>query len=53
MGRNKIERLPFFGLDTRFVTYANSADPDQTPQKAAPDQGLHILLKGVSLQSKK
>ena len=24
---------------------ANSADPDQMPQKAASDQGLHYLLK--------
>ena len=24
---------------------ANSADPDQTPQNAASDQGLHCLLK--------
>ena len=23
----------------------NSADPDQTPQNAASDQGLHSLLK--------
>ena len=26
-----------------WVTYANSADPDQTPQHAASDQGLHYL----------
>ena len=26
---------------------ANSADPDQTPQKAASDQGLHCLLSAV------
>ena len=26
-------------------TLANSADPDQTPQNAASDQGLHCLLK--------
>ena len=25
-------------------TSANSADPNQTPQYAAPDQGLHCLL---------
>ena len=28
-----------------FGTFANSADPDQTPQNAASDQGLHCLLK--------
>ena len=26
-------------------TLANSADPDQTPQYATSDQGLHCLLK--------
>ena len=26
-------------------TLANSADPDQTPQNTASDQGLHRLLK--------
>ena len=26
-------------------TFANSADPDHTPQNAASDQGLHCLLK--------
>ena len=31
------------GLD--FWTFANSADPDQTPQNAASDQRLHRLLK--------
>ena len=34
-----------------FGTYANSADPDQTPQNAAPDQGLHCLLTGISIQN--
>ena len=29
---------------TRTGTLANSADPDQTPQNAASDQGLHCLL---------
>ena len=28
---------------------ANSVDPDQTPQIAAPDQGIHCLLMGVSV----
>ena len=26
-------------------TFANSVDPDQTPQNAASDQGQHCLLK--------
>ena len=30
---------------TRTVTLANSADPDQTPQNAASDQGPYCLLK--------
>ena len=28
-----------------FGTFANSADPDQMPQNAASDQGLHCLLE--------
>ena len=28
-----------------FAILANSADPDQMPQNAASDQGLHCLLK--------
>ena len=31
-------------------TYSNSADPDQMPQYAASDQGLHCLLTGISVQ---
>ena len=30
----------------------NSADPDQTPQNAASDQGLHGLLKLKELRVK-
>ena len=33
-----------------FVGYANSADPDQTPQSAASDQGLHCLLTECSIK---
>ena len=33
-------------------TLANSADPDQMPQNAASDQGLHHLLTGVSIRNK-
>ena len=29
---------------TRKPSYANSADPDQTPNNLASDQGLHCLL---------
>ena len=32
-------------------TYAYSADPLQTPQNAASDQGLHCLFSGISLQN--
>ena len=32
-------------------TYANSADPVQTPQYAASDQGLRCLLTRVSMQN--
>ena len=34
-------------------TLANSADPDQTPQKAASDQGLYCLRKLQELRSKR
>ena len=30
--------------------YAKSADPDQTPQYAASDQGLHRLFTGTAMQ---
>ena len=36
--------LTQISLASLFGTYANSADPDQTPQDAASDQGLHCLL---------
>ena len=32
-------------------TYMIRADPGQTPQNTASDQGLHCLLTGISLQS--
>ena len=35
--------LFFFFLEIPFLN-ANSVDPDQTPQNAASDQGLHCLL---------
>ena len=31
-------------------TKANCADPDQTPQYAAPDQGLYCLLTECSIR---
>ena len=34
------------------ATYANSADPDQTPQNAASDQSLHCFLTGISNRSR-
>ena len=33
-------------------TLANSVDPDQTPQNAASDQGLHCLLELQEVQVK-
>ena len=36
---------------TILETYANSADPVQTPQKAASDQDLHCLLTEISIQN--
>ena len=32
-------------------TEANSTGPDQTPQNAASDQGLHLLHTGVSIRN--
>ena len=31
------------------MSFANSADPDQTPRSAASDLGLHCLLRPVCL----
>ena len=35
-----------------FETFANSADPDETPQHAASDQGPRCLLLGLSIKNK-
>ena len=35
-------KLPYFTYSERHAC-ANSVDPDQTPQNAASDQGLHCL----------
>ena len=46
-------RLTHISLASFFGgTYANTADPDQTLQNAASDQGLHCLLAGISIQNK-
>ena len=37
--------LGHLGHGQTVQTWANSADPDQMPQYAASDQGLHCLLK--------
>ena len=37
-------------LASFFVTKAKSADPGQTPQNAASDQGLHCLLTELSIE---
>ena len=39
------DQIPLLGY------FANSADPVQTPQMAASDQGLHCLLIGISMQN--
>ena len=38
--------VPFLG------TLENSADPDETPQNAASDHGLHCLLTWISIKNK-
>ena len=44
--------LTHISLVSLFGTKANSADPDQTPQNAASDQGLHCLLAGISIRNR-
>ena len=39
------DQIPLLGY------YANSADPVQTPQKAASEQGQHCFLTGISVQN--
>ena len=39
----------FFLMKSSFVSYAKSVDPDQMPQHAASDQGLHCLLVSLLL----
>ena len=34
-----------------FGTWANSTDPDETPQNAASHLGLHCLLTGISIKN--
>ena len=42
--------LTDISLVSHFWDLGRSADPDQTPQNAASDQGLHCLLAGISIQ---
>ena len=44
--------LTHISLASHFWTQANSADPDQTPQNATSDQGLHCLLTGISIRNR-
>ena len=44
--------LIHISLASHFGKQANSADPDQTPQNAASDQGLHCLLTGISIRNR-
>ena len=46
-GSNKILFKPVKG------SYANSADPDQTPHNVASDQGLHCLLTDFPSKTEK
>ena len=41
--------LPFSGQIPVFGYYADSADPVQSQQNVASDQGLHCLLTGISM----
>ena len=42
--------LTHMSLATFCGTWANSGDPDQTPQYAASGQGLHWMLTECSIQ---
>ena len=42
--------LPIYAYRPFCGTYANNADPDQTLQNAASDQGLHCLLTESSIK---
>ena len=46
------DRLTHISLASHFWVLANGADPDQTPQNAASDKGLHCLLTGISIQNR-
>ena len=43
--------LTHISLVSHFWDEGNSADPDQSPQDAASDQGLHCLLTGISIKN--
>ena len=40
-------------IASHFGTLTNSADPDQMPQNAVSDQGLHRLLIEISIKNMK
>ena len=39
-----IDRIPYLTMYSDRHAWANSVDPDETPQNAASHQGLHCLL---------
>ena len=59
---DELEPMPFYSRPVYILThislasllgaYANSTDPDQMPQNAAADQGLHCLLTEISFKNK-
>ena len=49
--REGLSNLTLFRPNPVWRTQANIADPVQTPQNAASDQGLHCLLTDISMQN--
>ena len=50
--RSDVRMLVIDGWPGTFGTLANSADPDQTSQRATSDQSLHCLLKSQEVKGK-
>ena len=48
--QNAMSFLTHISLASFLRDVANSADPDQTPQNTASDQGLHCLLTYCSIK---
>ena len=50
--KQNVVSLTHTSLASHFWDMGNSADPDQMPQNAASDLGLHRLLTGISIRNR-